>query len=468
MRVEDVQAFLQNSTERRIVRGVSHWKIDRNDLRAHFMRQIEKLEDHAALLAHARLADGLDDLADVLERLPDDQFRYATQEYAHLVVSTAVLHHSRAATLEQRDALRVFRLCLSHGVLTRQYAQQNHLIRANGELTSLGRPLGQMASTEAVRWLLAVESEQTRGTFDEWHVGEQVLAELAEGLPLYDLPEGLPLEPRSWARLVDFGVIRRVWVSQSLGSGELRLTDPAFANPAPAQWRTAIRAALADERDAVVPAPREPALDAAREQVRLITHEVRNALVPTRHHLDTLLKAQTLDVERVRKAHDGVKRTLQFVDEMVTTSELMAERPTVIAVEALMRRVTGNIGEPERVHLRPSAGSLKTHVDQLARGLMNVVLNAVQLPAVKQIIFAARIEGQHAVLSVDDDGPGVPSDDRERIFDDGFTTRPGGSGFGLAFARKVIAANGGSIRCERSDLGGARFVITLPLQEPTS
>ena len=66
-------------------------------------------------------------------------------------------------------------------------------------------------------------------------------------------------------------------------------------------------------------------------------------------------------------------------------------------------------------------------------------------------------------MSVDDAGPGVPESDRDRVFDDGFTTRPGGSGFGLAFVRRVVETDlAGSVSCEPSDLGGARFVVTLP------
>jgi signal transduction histidine kinase len=72
------------------------------------------------------------------------------------------------------------------------------------------------------------------------------------------------------------------------------------------------------------------------------------------------------------------------------------------------------------------------------------------------------------VLTVDDDGPGVAPDDRDRIFerftrgDTGRARDDGGTGLGLALVRRVVAAHGGTIVCEDSPLGGARFEVSLP------
>ena len=64
---------------------------------------------------------------------------------------------------------------------------------------------------------------------------------------------------------------------------------------------------------------------------------------------------------------------------------------------------------------------------------------------------------------MEDSGPGVPEGLRERIFDPFFTTRGGdGHGLGLATCRAIVAGHGGTLLCEASDLGGARFVATFP------
>ena len=76
-------------------------------------------------------------------------------------------------------------------------------------------------------------------------------------------------------------------------------------------------------------------------------------------------------------------------------------------------------------------------------------------------------------IIVDDDGPGIPPEDRERVFDrlarlDAARSRDrGGAGLGLAIARAIVEAHGGEIWISRSPEGGARFVMELPA-EPAS
>jgi signal transduction histidine kinase len=69
------------------------------------------------------------------------------------------------------------------------------------------------------------------------------------------------------------------------------------------------------------------------------------------------------------------------------------------------------------------------------------------------------------VLEVADNGPGVSDDDRQRIFDPFFTSKPGvGTGLGLAISRRIIEEIGGSLVAGRDErLGGASFVVRLPL-----
>jgi signal transduction histidine kinase len=80
------------------------------------------------------------------------------------------------------------------------------------------------------------------------------------------------------------------------------------------------------------------------------------------------------------------------------------------------------------------------------------------------------LSGDHdtARVAVDDDGPGIPPDDRERVFerftrlDDSRARHQGGSGLGLAVVRSIVARHHGRIDVEDSPLGGARFVVELP------
>jgi signal transduction histidine kinase len=65
-------------------------------------------------------------------------------------------------------------------------------------------------------------------------------------------------------------------------------------------------------------------------------------------------------------------------------------------------------------------------------------------------------------IAVADSGPGVPADLRSRIFEPFFTTRAGGTGLGLAVARHIMQAHGGTIHVEDNDGGGARFLLSVP------
>jgi nitrogen fixation/metabolism regulation signal transduction histidine kinase len=124
---------------------------------------------------------------------------------------------------------------------------------------------------------------------------------------------------------------------------------------------------------------------------------------------------------------------------------------------------------------------IKVAIDRqmLRRVVINLVRNSVQairdhrlrgsLPDVPagevlgHVIVSARREDDGARIEVEDDGPGIASSMRGRIFDPYFTTKADGTGLGLAIVKKVVVEHGGEIKADESArLGGARFVLHLP------
>jgi len=106
---------------------------------------------------------------------------------------------------------------------------------------------------------------------------------------------------------------------------------------------------------------------------------------------------------------------------------------------------------------------------QIQQILVNLVKNS--LDAIGEIGQAdGRIEihvlseGSDVQVAVTDNGPGVPSALRPRLFDSFFTTKPKGVGLGLSICKSIAAAHGGSLRHEQPGEGGSRFVLTLPLR----
>lgn len=127
-----------------------------------------------------------------------------------------------------------------------------------------------------------------------------------------------------------------------------------------------------------------------------------------------------------------------------------------------------------QLELRPCDPDPELFVDpiRLEQVLVNLLRNALQAGAGRiRISWRADADGL-LELSVDDDGPGVPDDIRKRLFEPFFTTKAvgDGTGLGLAVVHGIITEHGGQIRVEDSPLGGARFIIRLPLnaQQPES
>jgi signal transduction histidine kinase len=110
---------------------------------------------------------------------------------------------------------------------------------------------------------------------------------------------------------------------------------------------------------------------------------------------------------------------------------------------------------------------------QLQRALGNLVTNAERHARSAVEVAITRV-GDRVRVTVDDDGPGIPPGDRERVFerfarlDDGRTRDQGGAGLGLAVVRSIVVRHGGRVWADESPLGGARFTIDLPASAPVA
>ena len=106
---------------------------------------------------------------------------------------------------------------------------------------------------------------------------------------------------------------------------------------------------------------------------------------------------------------------------------------------------------------------------QLDIVLVNMITNALQAASATainpRVVVASRADGANAIVTVTDNGLGVPEDVRPRVFDPFFSTKigAGGIGLGLAISHSIVTSIGGSLHCDASFRAGARFVLTVPL-----
>jgi signal transduction histidine kinase len=210
-----------------------------------------------------------------------------------------------------------------------------------------------------------------------------------------------------------------------------------------------------------------------------LAHEIRNPLASIQLLVE-LLKRELGDrpgalelVEEVLGELSGLTRivngSLAFVrPHAATRSPVQLSELVDQALLCASARVPfdGALEVEVPIGLRPSVDAL-----QLERTLVNLIVNAFEAMrdtrgAARHVLrIEAKVEAGELQLSVADTGPGVPAENRERIFYPFFTTREQGTGVGLAEVHKMVVSHGGSVQVQGRPGGGAVFVVHLPLEE---
>ncbi len=226
---------------------------------------------------------------------------------------------------------------------------------------------------------------------------------------------------------------------------------------------------------------------ARRDMVANISHELRNPISAIRLLRDTLGRADVGKKQRaklLRKIGRELDTLQRIVDGMHDLSMIesgqaimrLVEMPLIVLVEEALEHLDEQI---EQQHLKVSVDvppTIYVLVDpaQIGRVLANLIHNAIKVTAKKgHIAVSATLNalGDTVTVYIDDDGPGIPPEERDRVFErfyqiDESRSQRRGSGLGLAIARHIVEAHNGRIWVEDSQLGGARFCFTLMATAP--
>jgi signal transduction histidine kinase len=228
---------------------------------------------------------------------------------------------------------------------------------------------------------------------------------------------------------------------------------------------------------------REAAMRRQREFVADASHELRTPLTSIVANLE-LLQASLGDTgqgeERavVDSALRSSNRMSRLVADLLLLARADAGRPGA-RTGCDLAEIAGNaaaevaptVGERELRVENDRPLPVEGNPDELHRLVLNLLDNAVRhTPAGSRIELRLRAAGRDAVVEVADDGPGIPPELREEVFDrfvrgegPADTSSRGGSGLGLAIVRAVAASHGGGAEVTESEAGGALFTVRIPL-----
>jgi hypothetical protein len=237
------------------------------------------------------------------------------------------------------------------------------------------------------------------------------------------------------------------------------------------RWLMHDLSALKDLQDRAVKAER---LAAVGQTVAALAHESRNAL----QRSQSCLRLATLEIAdrpkaveyiaRVQKAQEDLARLFEDV-RTFTAPPVLNRRPCDL--RTVWRQAWDDLGPDRPCALAEDlhAEALTCHADafRLGQVFRNLFDNAFAA-APDPVRIVVRVEeavhhGRPAVrITVEDNGPGLTDEQRQRMFDPFYSTKAGGMGLGLAISRRVVEGHGGTVVASTANGGGAAFVLTLP------
>jgi signal transduction histidine kinase len=217
-----------------------------------------------------------------------------------------------------------------------------------------------------------------------------------------------------------------------------------------------------------------------KELTNAVSHELRTPLSRLRFGLAMLEMAENQEkrAHYTRELLTDVVELEGLVSELLTYSRFDRERPELhfagLPIEPFVEQVLAETvpeDSPIRCHLRHhldgQSDQPRFEPKYLARALSNLVGNAVN-HAESQVQVGIERSGEDCVIHVDDDGPGIPVADRERVLapftrlDASRSRASGGYGLGLAIVARILEWHGGRVAIADAPLGGARVTLTWP------
>jgi signal transduction histidine kinase len=225
------------------------------------------------------------------------------------------------------------------------------------------------------------------------------------------------------------------------------------------------------------------------EFVLTASHELRSPLTSVQGFAELLMLEResltTRQVETVEVILDNCRHLVRLLNDLLDLARSDAGRlairpqptelgPLIDDVVRTMRAQTEKVGQTIAENIQPGLPVVNVEPDRIRQILVNLLTNAHEYcPEGASIGVAAQATGAEVEIAVSDNGPGIPEEQLERIFerftrgDAGLTQRVGGTGLGLAIAKSLVELHGGSIEAESTVGQGSTFRFRLPIAAAT-
>ncbi|RBI61851.1 hybrid sensor histidine kinase/response regulator [halophilic archaeon] len=205
---------------------------------------------------------------------------------------------------------------------------------------------------------------------------------------------------------------------------------------------------------------RQQELEAENERLeefaRTVAHELRNPLDIAGVRVD--LERRERDAEHLEEAAVALGRMEDIIADLLALAEQgkVVDDPEPVPLERAFENAWSTAGTGAAYELADDLPTVLADESRLRELFENLIGNAVTHAGEDATVRLLPTEDGFAV---EDDGPGIPASERERIFETGFSTAEGGSGFGLSIVERIAEAHGWTVDATEADDGGARFEV---------
>jgi two-component system nitrogen regulation sensor histidine kinase NtrY len=216
-----------------------------------------------------------------------------------------------------------------------------------------------------------------------------------------------------------------------------------------------------------------------REMARQVAHEIKNPLTPMKLSIQHLQRAIDSGSPNVKELSERMASTL--IEQIDQLSKIAADfsqfanigniKPEVVNVEKVLQSLIGLYSSDGNLSLhftKETANSNiyadKTHINRLFTNLIKNAIEASNQSTLVNIYITLKNINNEVLVSIQDNGTGIPVEMQQKIFSPNFTTKTSGTGLGLAICKAIVEKANGTIWFETEEDKGTTFFVQLPLK----